>query len=238
MKEYMEGDDPNWENPTIEDIDNVPDMNQYEMGFDENDDATVSCEYDEAAAELHDDPQAFVHDFNENGAVLADATGATPEGIDATEIADAINNNPELLEKETDFGEGSGQAMEDASGTISDADAFMAKSDDLASQSEDMDMEDDIEDNSQLEGQIGLEGMGDQEPGAELSHQEFFDTQDAFEEEIMGEREPGAEMSHQGFFDAQDSFEEDIMSGGSSDSGISDNSGSDDFGGGSMDFSE
>jgi len=118
-------------------------------------------------------------------------------------------------------------------GTISEADRFMAESDSLASQSEDIDIDNNVEDNPQLEGQIGFEGMGDQEPGAELSHQEFMDTQDAFEEEIMGEREPGADMSHQEFFDAQDAFEEDIMSGGSSDSGIVD-----DFGGGGMDFLE
>ena len=232
MKEFMEGDDPNWENPTIEDIENVPDMKQYEMDFDENDEPTISCEYDEAEAALHDDHKDFVHDFNENSAVLSDVTGATPEGLDATDVADVINENPELLKKETEFGENLGEEMSD-NGTISEGERFMEESDSLASESKDIDMDDNIDENSQLEGQIGFEGMGDQEPGAELSHQEFFDTQDAFEEEIMGEREPGAEMSHQEFFDTQDAFEEDIMSGGSSDSGIVD-----DFGGGSMDFLE
>ena len=231
MKEYMEGDDPNWENPTIEDIDNVPDMKQYEMGFDENDDPTISCEYDEAEAALHDDHKEFVEDFNENGAALMDATDATPEGLDASEIAGTINDNPELLEKETEFGENMGEVMND-NGTISDGDLFMEESDALAEQYEEL-PEEQTDDDTQLEGQIGMEGMGDQEPGAEMSHDEFLDTQNAFEEEIMGEREPGAEMSHQDFFDTQDAFEEDIMSGGSSDSGIVD-----DFGGGGADFLE
>ena len=210
MKEYMEGDDPNWENPTIEDIDNVPDMNQYEMGFDEDGEATISCEYDEAEAELHDDNKAFVHDFNENSAAAFEMSGQGVEGIDSTEIASAINDNDALLVAETEFAENNAQSMQDMSGTISDAKSFMAESDYLASRSEDKD--DSTVDNSQLEGQIGFDGMGDQEPGSELSHQEFFDTQNAFEEEIM--------------------------SGGSSDVEIFDNSGMDDLGGSNMDFSE
>ena len=230
MKEYMEGDDPNWENPTIEDIDNVRDMKQYEMGFDEQGEPTISNEYGEALASEHEDNKEFVKDFNSNSGAIADY--ASGGGSDYSDIADSMNENDSLVEKETEFGENMGEVMND-NGTISEADRFMAESDSLASQSEDIDIDNNVEDNPQLEGQIGFEGMGDQEPGAELSHQEFMDTQDAFEEEIMGEREPGADMSHQEFFDAQDAFEEDIMSGGSSDSGIVD-----DFGGGGMDFLE
>jgi len=165
MAEYEDSNedfDPQWENPTIEDIDNVPDMKQYEMGFDEDGEPTVSCEYDEAGAALHEDHKAFVHDFNETGAELIELTGQGIEGIDTTEVADIINDNDALLEAETNFGEGCGQAMQDLSGTISDADLFMAESDYLASQSEDIPDSNEISDHAQLEGQMGFVDNSDE----------------------------------------------------------------------------
>jgi len=63
-----------------------------------------------------------------------------------------------------------------------------------------------IEEQDKFEEEI----MGEREPGAVLSHNEFIEEQDKFEEEIMGEREPGAELSHQEFIDEQDKFEAEI----------------------------
>ena len=136
------------QNETYEDIVGEVDMKQYEM----KEDGTISSEYDEAEAASHEDHKEFVQDFNENSAVIADVTGVTPEGIEATEIAEIINDNPALVENETCFGENMGRVMSD-NGTVSQTDVIMAQQNEIASEYTEL-PEETTTDETQLDGQI------------------------------------------------------------------------------------
>ena len=79
----------------------------------------------------------FVKAWN-TGAV--EAVGSQIDGLDTSELADSINDNPEIIESEIDFGYGTAEAMHDMDGGgITATDLFTAESDYLASQSTDID---------------------------------------------------------------------------------------------------
>jgi hypothetical protein len=78
----------------------------------------------------------FVKAWN-TGAV--EAVGSQIDGLDTEGLADSINDNPEIIESEIDFGYGTAEAMHDMEGGgVTATDLFIAESDSLASTSTDI----------------------------------------------------------------------------------------------------
>ena len=103
-------------NPSYEEIVNTPDV-----------------EEDAYRAEDED----FVKAWNTSA---VEAVGSQIDGLDTSGIADSINDNPEIIEKEIDFGYGTAEAMYDMEGGgVTATDLFTAESDFLASQSTETD---------------------------------------------------------------------------------------------------
>lgn len=145
--------DPEWNNPTYEQVTGEADMKQMEMREDAEGEPYTSSEYGEAEASQHEQNKEFVKDFNENSAAAVDVSGQGIDGIDHSEMAGAVNDNDYLVEKETNLGEDNAQSMQDMSGTISDADHFKAEQDNLAQQYEEI-PEEAIAQEEQLNGQM------------------------------------------------------------------------------------
>jgi hypothetical protein len=133
--EYSEGEDApeSEDNPTWENGD-FSDMKQREWAadasgelvVDEDGNAEITDEYSEAADSLHENNVEFVQDWNSavgDTSEIMDALGI--EGaVDVSDLADAVNASPELLESETEIFEGIGQSMVDSSGQTTDTDRF------------------------------------------------------------------------------------------------------------------
>ena len=116
--EQEEGFDPEWANPSYDQIVAEPDAVE-----------------DGIRAEDED----FVKSFNT--ASLA-ALDSTIDGLDTFGLAETINENDTLIEKEIDFGYGVAESMHEGS-EYTATDVFTAESDFLASQSIDIDSESD-----------------------------------------------------------------------------------------------
>jgi hypothetical protein len=120
--------DPTWENGDF------ADMKQREWAVDESGDlvvdedgnAEITDEYSEATDSLHESNVEFTQDWNSavgDTSKAMDAIGI--EGaVDISDLTDAVNASPELLESETRFFEGTGQSMVDSSGQTTDLDHF------------------------------------------------------------------------------------------------------------------
>jgi hypothetical protein len=119
--------EPSWENGDFDDMKQRSwEFNDDgELVVDEDGNAVLFDEYSEAKFEAHKDNVEFTKGVNSfAGDTLETAATANLEGSfeGASTIADYVNNNPMLIEKETEFFEGMGETMVELSGQTTDFD--------------------------------------------------------------------------------------------------------------------